>query len=85
MNLWKKLWPFARKAVTVEVHADVHPDILHAVKALSQGRVIEGIDAIADFVYADYENQVAGAAKSLLHAAETHLRQAAHTYSTSLK
>ena len=87
MRFLKRLWPFAKRAVflTVEIHPQLHPDLVLATQALAMGNVIGALDAIADFVQDDYKKSTYGAVKSLLYSVEKSLRIAANEYEMSLK
>ena len=85
MSFLKRLWPWAKKAITIEVKADVHPDLVRAIHFINDGLLIQAIDAIADFVKEDKARETHSAVISLLDSVEHGLRIAASELEMSFK
>ena len=93
MSIFRKLWPFARKAVKVEIatHISTHPHLLRAITALEKGDIEEALEAIADFVQEskhDYALQTTlphPGVLNLLESVETSLRTASFEWYASFK
>ena len=80
-----RLWPWARKAVTIRVNVDVHPDLVRAMQFINDGLLIQAIDAIADYIKEDRARETHPGVVSLLESVETSLRIAASELEMSYK
>ena len=85
--MWKKLWPWAKKAVDVEfkLNLDLHRDLKLALLSINNGYVNEALEHLADFVRDDNSKEQHPEVKALLESVEFSLRTAASEYEMSFK